>query len=133
MGQSPSEVIRIKAAVRERDGHQCTKCGVTADEHLRRHGRGLDVHRTVPGSLYSLAGCVSLCLGCHAAEPGRKPGQPDLAGCNSGVKVFIPWAHRAPLKRLAARNGRTITAEVGVALEKHYQAEGVPARPPRRT
>lgn len=62
---------QVKQAVRERDGHVCTRCGMTADEHLERHGATLHVHRVEPGALYSVAGCVTLCTSCHGQEPRR--------------------------------------------------------------
>jgi hypothetical protein len=50
MSQTFTQRDRVKRAVRERDGHRCTECGMTNEEHLPRWGRGLHVHRTVPGS-----------------------------------------------------------------------------------
>jgi hypothetical protein len=34
-----TERLRIKADVRKRDGHRCTVCGMTNDEHLATYGR----------------------------------------------------------------------------------------------
>jgi hypothetical protein len=65
-------MVKIKAAVRERDGHKCTNCGMSNDLHRERWGTGVEVHRLVPGSLYSLEGCVTLCKTCHGKQP-RKP------------------------------------------------------------
>jgi 5-methylcytosine-specific restriction endonuclease McrA len=62
----------IKAAVRERDGQRCAECGMTAADHLARSGATLHVHRIVPGSVYSLPGCVTLCSRCHR-QRHRKP------------------------------------------------------------
>lgn len=61
-------VERIKAEVRARDGHRCTSCGRTSEESRRRWRSQLQVHRVVPGSLYSTRPgvCVTLCLACHA-------------------------------------------------------------------
>lgn len=77
----------VKRAVRERDGHACTKCGVTADEHIRRHGRTLQVHRQVPGSLYTPDGCVTLCCACHAHEPKRASGETDSEGTQFNARL----------------------------------------------
>jgi len=77
--QSAAEVLRVKSLVRERDGLACTACGMTADEHRAAFGKTLDVHRTTPGSLYTIEGCVTLCVTCHQSQPSRKPGEPDLA------------------------------------------------------
>ncbi len=64
--------IEIKAIVRYRDGFRCTECGMTNDEHIQVHGRSLDVHRLIPGSPYTIEGCVTLCRPCHRTKP-RSP------------------------------------------------------------
>lgn len=79
MSQPEQEREDVKRAVRERDGFCCTSCGVTNDESRDRFGRGLDVHRRVPGSLYTVDGCVTLCTSCHGPQPRRESGQPDEA------------------------------------------------------
>jgi hypothetical protein len=79
MTQTCKERESVKRAVRERDGYRCTKCGMTDDQHREAHGVGLHVHRAVPGSLYHLDGCVTLCRGCHGTRVRRAPGVPDLA------------------------------------------------------
>lgn len=37
----------------ERDGFQCTVCGITAEEHNKQFGFGLDVHHVVPVRLFA--------------------------------------------------------------------------------
>lgn len=61
--------IEIKTLVRHRDGYRCVECGMTARQHVRRHGRTLDVHRIDPGSAYTMRGCVTLCQRCHKSKP----------------------------------------------------------------
>lgn len=61
--------VEVKAVVRHRDCYRCQGCGITAREHVRRHGRTLDVHRIVPGSRYTVKGCVTLCKKCHDPQP----------------------------------------------------------------
>jgi hypothetical protein len=56
---------RVKAAVRLRDGMRCIDCDLTNEQHVKRYGRQLDVHRTTPGSPYTLDGCVTACRRCH--------------------------------------------------------------------
>jgi 5-methylcytosine-specific restriction endonuclease McrA len=80
VGQTYAERALIRAAVRQRDGYRCTKCGITEQEHKDRYGvKSLHVHRLVPGSLYSLKGCISLCCVCHGMEPNGQPGDRDLS------------------------------------------------------
>jgi DNA-binding XRE family transcriptional regulator len=77
--QPAIEVGAVKRAVRERDGHACTQCGMTDDEHRDQFGRGLEIHRLTPGSIYTVEGCVTLCQPCHGPQPRRPRGSPDLA------------------------------------------------------
>jgi len=59
----------IKDAVRKRDG-KCVDCG-----RLRSAGnRSLHVHRLVPGSEYTLEGCVTVCSRCHAVRHEKPSG-----------------------------------------------------------
>lgn len=58
---------------------RCTQCGRTNEQNLEEMGCALDVHRLVPGSRYTVDGCVTLCKGCHGPQPKRRPRQPDLA------------------------------------------------------
>ncbi len=60
----------VKQQVRERDEHRCVDCGMTAEEQSGYFGRTLHVHRTDPGSSYTVGGCVSLCTCCHVARHG---------------------------------------------------------------
>jgi hypothetical protein len=124
--QSPTEVLAIKQAVRERDGMRCTGCGMTNTEHLRQYGRALDVHRTTPGSLYALDdSCVTLCRLCHGPQPRRKRGQPDLA---NGYLIFarvrpdLRDAWKAYLSSLQPRC--TSAAALEVAIEDFLAARG---------
>jgi 5-methylcytosine-specific restriction endonuclease McrA len=68
----------VKEKVRQRDGYRCTRCGMTNEEHQRLYrnqhgGKSLEVHRLVPGSKYTLEGCVTLCYACHQAFPKSPP------------------------------------------------------------
>ncbi len=85
--QSPT-VAEIKAAVRNRDGC-CVECGMTNDQHREHYDRQLDVHRVVPGSVYSMAGCRTYCRGCHGPQPRRKRGQPDYGRGEPCYLVFV--------------------------------------------
>lgn len=91
MPQAQSVVLKIKAAVRARDGFCCTGCGLSNEENIRRTGRQLQVHRVTPGSLYSVEPgvCVTLCTACHGPKPRRSAGQPDLASDRAGVPLHV--------------------------------------------
>ncbi len=57
--------LEIKATVRERDGDACVDCGTTGRTNMANVGMILDVHRLVPGSPYTIDGCVTVCKRCH--------------------------------------------------------------------
>lgn len=91
--------LKIKAAVRARDGHVCTRCGMTAAEHRARTGRTLEVHRRLPGSPYTVDGCVTLCRGCHGKEQKSPPGP--------GEVVYLDRVSAAMASYLAAIEGKS--------------------------
>ncbi len=62
-------VVELKDAIRARDGFRCQDCGMTNVEHLEKHGDSLHVHRLIPGSAYTMADCVTLCVTCHGQKP----------------------------------------------------------------
>ncbi len=62
----------VRKQVRLRDG-ACVVCGMTTEQHVEYYGRALDVHRIVPGSEYTLEGCVAVCRYCHGAMPKSRP------------------------------------------------------------
>jgi hypothetical protein len=64
----------VKRAVRKRDGYACVQCGMTNAQHRIRWGGCLEVHRIVPGSLYTIEGCTTLCKTCHQPQPKRPKG-----------------------------------------------------------
>lgn len=122
MPQSPSEIARIKRAVRERDGMRCTKCGMSHGQHLLAHGRAHDVHRTTPGSLYTLEGCVTLCRPCHVAQHPEKSLAPDQA--TGKRRVFLgDWL--PVMRALAAKAGRSVSQHLVALVERDAKAKGV--------
>ncbi len=68
----------VKTAVRQRDEYRCTECGMSNVDHVSRFKRQLEVHRIKPGSLYTLPGCVTLCMCCHDKMPVRAKGESDI-------------------------------------------------------
>lgn len=92
-------VLQIKAAVRERDRHRCTLCGMSRDEHFARYGQDLHVHRVVPRSLYRVdESCVTVCRACHGSLPKTIRGRGPEEG-NCAVKIH---AHVYRLVRTVA-------------------------------
>lgn len=110
---------RVKIAVRERDGQRCTLCGLTGDKHFKRFGRNLEVHRTEPGSRYTLAGCVTVCRPCHWTLPRSPRGSSGIWLCR------LPPAHHAALKAMARANRRTIVTELRIVLNEYILAHGL--------
>ena len=120
-----AEILRIKAAVRQRDGMRCTVCGMTNENHLAQHRQSLHVHRVVPGSLYTLSGCVSLCLADHAHAPRRKRkrGEKDLD--NRAIHVLISQPIRDALDAyLEGEEAPTLTRAVETALKEFLAERG---------
>ena len=58
----------------------------------------------------------------------KKKGKPDQH--KSGFMVRLPEAYREKLEEVAVKNRRTMTVETQIALDKHFQAEGI--EPPPR-
>jgi cytochrome c553 len=124
-GQSSGEILVVKEQVRERDGYACTRCGMSQADHLFRTGRRLDVHRTTPGSLYTLEGSVTICRGCHGAEPKRAPGQPDLANPKrDGRPVAIRGPLADALAEYAKEQERSFASVVRLAVREFLIREG---------
>lgn len=97
-------IWNIKHDVRERDGFKCTQCGATNEEHQAAYGRQLDVHRVVPGSVYTVEGCITVCRSCHGKLPKRQSGQPDVEAPPSRANyrlLSIPKAYFDELKKIA--------------------------------
>lgn len=113
-------VLEIKAMVRFRDGNRCAECGMTNEAHLIRYGRQLDVHRTTPGSEYTMAGCVTLCRPCHSRRRSPK-GTQDIEGFPlrfSDARLARAIADRARRMR------RSINQEILFTLEESVRRDG---------
>lgn len=64
-----------RAAVLDRDGHQCVQCGMSEGEHLQRWGRPITIdHKDKNRANNKLENLQTLCLPCH----GRKDLIPQL-------------------------------------------------------
>ncbi len=61
----------IKDNVRKRDGYKCRDCGMAYEQHVKKHQQTLEVHRLLPGLVYSEHHCVTLCVDCHNKKPRR--------------------------------------------------------------
>lgn len=115
-------VLQIKAAVRERDGHRRTRCGMTEEAHRERFGRALEVHRQEPGSDYAVdSSCVTVCKPCHGTLPRRPRGTVGF------VRLKKPFVRI--LARLAEQRFSTITGLANQAVREYLEREGL--WPPR--
>jgi 5-methylcytosine-specific restriction endonuclease McrA len=116
-------VFSIKAAVRARDGNRCTGCGIGEADHRQIHGRGLEVHRTAPGSAYSVDGCVTLCRTCHGQMPKRPR---DTVH----ERVNIRSQFVGPGQQLADKLGISFCELVNLSLREELEAHGLWPPPP---
>jgi predicted amidophosphoribosyltransferase len=122
---SPPEV---KALVRHRDGYRCQECGMTARQHVRRYRRTLDVHRIVPGSPYTVDGCMTICRRCHGDKPKAAPGV-------TSDRPYYAMSLRGPVaeavRRYAVENDLPISTVMKRALKEFLTSEGLwpPPRP----
>lgn len=115
-------VLQIKAAVRERDEYKCTECGMTNFEHVLETNRSLEVHRLVPGSKYSIDGCVTLCRKCH----GPKPRTPK--GLGNRLALYLETHVVLAVKMTAVKTRKRISELVNQILEKALAEEIKDAR-----
>ena len=86
--------------------------------YFKRHRIALDVHRIVPGSTYTVNGCVTLCRPCHRLKPRSEQGHSD------SHTFSIPGDLYDALRALARRNHRTIKAQFEVIIEQGLEREG---------
>ncbi len=118
----------VRAVVRHRDGYRCVECGMTHEEHIKRHGRKLDVHRISPGSPYIVDGCVTLCRPCHATKPKSPRGLHDGKWRHMTVTTSPEVA--AVIRRLAKEERRSVCATMVILLEEAIKARGEWTDPP---
>jgi 5-methylcytosine-specific restriction endonuclease McrA len=89
MAMNEAAELRIKRRVRDRDGNRCRDCGMTGKEHLAKWGKALHVHRIKPGSRYTVAGCMTLCVRCHGRYPRRSINARQLAAFMAGREARV--------------------------------------------
>lgn len=122
--RNPDAACHIKPNVRARDGFRCTKCGKTNEEHLAQTGRQLEVHRVVPGSAYTVDGCVTLCRRCHGPMP-KSPPRPGYWTrpfvLRVGLTLRIPASLKERFASVAQSNRRTLSAEMERAPEAYCE------------
>jgi hypothetical protein len=119
-----TSALKVKAAVRERAGNCCEKCGMTNDEHKRRHlGDSLHVHRKQPGTPYSMGGAELLCRGCHTKAHRLLPPVNLRRDALPSAPKMVLYAIRGdaeaelPLRIQAGRAGLSLSSYCRLALE----------------
>lgn len=129
-----TEVLRIKAAVRRRDGG-CVTCRITNEEHRRKTGRQLDVHREVPGSVYTVEGCKAYCRECHPLEVKRPRGSVDMEIPNQTQTYRLPAVLVRRIRRVAAHRRLSVSVFLSEALGPLVDRDEavMVGSPPRRT
>jgi hypothetical protein len=121
---SAAAILKIKAAVRARDGHRCTNCGMTDQQHKATFGGSLEVHRISPGSPYTVNGSVTLCKPCHGPKPKSPPGSP------LGKTFILPDELNSRLRELARRHRRKLKVELSIAVEQYLARHNLWPPPP---
>jgi hypothetical protein len=86
--------LSVKALVRFRDGNRCVDCHTSGTDYLVRTGRLLDVHRLIPGSTYSVSGCVTVCRLCHKKRHRKPPTETVRMPIDLVRRITILAAHR---------------------------------------
>jgi hypothetical protein len=121
--QASTDITRIKAGVRERDGMRCVECSMTDARHRQIFGRAIEVHRVNPGSEYSTEPgvCVTLCKDCHAGKPVSRP---HTSG-KTRHPVALPTEWFSLLKRMAKKDGRAITWQLILAIKAEAERQGI--------
>lgn len=117
-------VAQIKEAVRKRDGYRCTECGMTREQHQKRYGCTLEVHRIVPGSAYTMEGAVTLCCSCHGPKPKRPRGTLSKRG-ELALVIDVEPALKVALDGWVAANRRTLKAQLTMLFEQALTAQGL--------
>lgn len=115
----------VKALVRFRDGYRCRECGMTAKEHHRRFHRSLEVHRIVPGSRYTIRGCVTLCRKCHFSKPKSERGTGSSDGYRT-ITFRVPGDLRDRIVRAAT--DRRLTPNIFIRMVVLQNLEEYAAR-----
>jgi hypothetical protein len=97
---------------------------MTAVQHEAMFGRALEVHRLIPGSVYTVEGCITLCKVCHGPKPKRARLSRDFALLTPKVICQFPAELLSLIDAEADDVGRTRTAEIVRALTAFYASKG---------
>lgn len=123
--------VDVKAVVRYLSGYRCAKCGKSNEEHFRKTGCQLDVHRLVPGSAYTVEGCVTLCTSCHSGKPKSTPVKRNsIIKGEIDLRAEPAWVAR--VERQAKRLGVSLSAYIRQATTRQLERDEAsePATPP---
>lgn len=123
--------LAVKGAVRARDGFRCVGCSMTNDEHRRRYGRELDVHRKTPGGLYAIDDCETLCRFCHGSKPKSNVGVTLNQHVHPHIGLTLSPETLELVDADALLNGHSRAAQIRLIIKEYYRSRGVlPPVPP---
>jgi len=122
---TPDALRELKKSVRTRDHHCCRRCGMSRTDHLARWRKGLEVHRIIPGSPYSLDGCITLCKSCHArsARSPRRQRQPLLGPDREYVGFPVPPGWTARVDAAVQALGLSRSAYIRLAVNRQLKRD----------
>lgn len=84
--------LGLKDRIRARDGYKCRQCGMTQEEHKKRFGRILNVHRKDERYGYYFRNCITLCQPCHYKQPKWR-----MVQIRDGKQVV--WGNYGPMPK----------------------------------
>lgn len=123
------ELLAFKKNVRARDGYCCTECGLTNEESLRRHGASLEIHRVIPGSDYTMNGCITLCKICHSHKPRQPVRRRIVRPPSVSVAIRLPIDHYARIEAEAAELGLSPQDYIQMIVARQLQRGPAPTSP----
>ncbi len=117
----------VRAELRACGGDKCSACGMTNDAHLARYGSGLQTHRKVPGSAYTVEGCELLCRPCHGKKP--KGDCRTVPGRGTNINVWMSGDVVDAFRETCRHDRRQIKAQLEIIITEYLTNRGLLPRP----